>query len=150
MVDEFVEMLEADMGIKRTRFSFIERWARCRPPEANGKSLKTYLAKVRLLLSSPGYDLLGQSGFYPFFYDGYHEYDQFREDYEKKYGKPPYVNPYMQFRWSVDSVLLCIFVLAKVALTLLKGRGSQNYQRRARSRSGRITSVSRLVHREHS
>lgn len=83
MVDEFVEMSEAHMGIKRTRFSFVERWAQCPPPEAKGKSLKNYLAKVRLLLSSPSKDPMGQGGFYPFFYDGYHDYDQFREDYER-------------------------------------------------------------------
>lgn len=33
------------------------------------------------------------------YYDTYHEFDQFRAEYQAKFLKPPYVGPYMRFRW---------------------------------------------------
>ncbi|KAL9100822.1 MAG: hypothetical protein Q9163_003852 [Psora crenata] len=84
MVDDYVNVLESYLGVKRTTFSFVELWSQCPPVEAGGKPLKVFLSK---------------SGYYPFFYDGYHEYDQFRDDYRQVFGKEPYVSPYMRFRW---------------------------------------------------
>ncbi|MCJ1461355.1 hypothetical protein MMC28_011737 [Mycoblastus sanguinarius] len=84
MVNDYVDVLESYLGVKRTTFSFVERWSQCPPEEAGGKPLKEFLSK---------------SGYYPFFYDGYHEYDQFRDDYRQVFGKEPYVGPYMRFRW---------------------------------------------------
>lgn len=46
MVNEYVVILEAFLGVKKTEFSLVERWAQCPPPEAEGKSLKDYLNKV--------------------------------------------------------------------------------------------------------
>jgi hypothetical protein len=46
MVDEFVSVLEKFLGTKRLEFSIAERWAQCPPPEAGGKPLKQYVAKV--------------------------------------------------------------------------------------------------------
>ncbi|KAK9443294.1 putative amidase [Metarhizium brunneum] len=34
----------------------------------------------------------------PLYYDGYHEFDDFRNEYEKRFGKPVYVGPYMRKR----------------------------------------------------
>ena len=47
MVDDFISILERFLGTKRVEFSIAERWAKCPPPEAQGKSLKEYLPKVR-------------------------------------------------------------------------------------------------------
>lgn len=52
MVDEFVGVLETFLGTKRIEFRIADRWDACPPPQANGKSLKEYLAKVRVPLSS--------------------------------------------------------------------------------------------------
>lgn len=84
MVDDYVDVLESYLGVKRITFSFVERWSQCPPEEAGGKPLKEFLSK---------------SGYYPFFYDGYHEYDHFRDEYRQVFDKEPYVGPYMRFRW---------------------------------------------------
>jgi hypothetical protein len=46
MVEELVSVLERFLGTKRIEFSIAERWAKCPPEEASGKSLKEYLEKV--------------------------------------------------------------------------------------------------------
>lgn len=105
MVDDYVHVLESYLDVKRTTFSFVERWSQCPPEEAGGKPLKEFLTKVSFveILNTQIYSA-GQSAYYPFFYDGYHEYDQFRDDYRQRFGKEPYVGPYMRFRWSVGLV----------------------------------------------
>ncbi|KAI6086535.1 putative amidase [Hypoxylon rubiginosum] len=84
LVDEFVSGLETHLGIERTNISILERWLQCPPPEAEGKDLKTYTNKT-------SYNL--------FYYDGYNEYADFREEYEKKTGKPVFLGPYMRWKW---------------------------------------------------
>ncbi|KAG8162641.1 hypothetical protein KVR01_007119 [Diaporthe batatas] len=51
------------------------RWSQCPPPEAEGKDFKTYIDKT---------------AYYPFYYDGFNEFSQFRKDYEQKFDKPVY------------------------------------------------------------
>lgn len=46
MLDEFVSVLENYLGIKRTKFSFAERWSENPPAAAKGKPLQEYLKKV--------------------------------------------------------------------------------------------------------
>ncbi|KAJ0123645.1 amidase [Diaporthe amygdali] len=84
LIDDFVKLLEAHLGVERTNISLAERWAQCPPPESKGKDLKTYIEKT---------------AYYPFYYDGYNEFSQFREDYEKQFGKPVYLGPYMRWKW---------------------------------------------------
>ena len=38
------------------------------------------------------------------YYYTYHAFDEFREEYRKKFGKEVYVGPYMQVRWCVDLI----------------------------------------------
>ncbi|KAK3936924.1 putative amidase [Diplogelasinospora grovesii] len=84
MVDNFVENLEGILGVKRTVFSIAEKWDQCPPEKAQGKSLREFIDKTAE---------------YPFYYDGYNEFAQFREDYEKEFRKPVYVGPYMRWKW---------------------------------------------------
>ncbi|KAH8905886.1 amidase signature enzyme [Coniochaeta sp. PMI_546] len=78
---------------KRTNMSIAERWAQCPPDEASGKDIREYLNKT---------------AYYPFYYDGYNEFSQFRKDHEDKFGKPAYVGPYMRWKWygNVSSINL--------------------------------------------
>ena len=47
MVDKFVTVLEAFLGVKAVRFSLAERWRQCPPSEAGDRSIEDYLAQVR-------------------------------------------------------------------------------------------------------
>ena len=58
MVDDFISILEALLGTKRVEFSIAERWANCPPPEAQGKSLKEHLPKVRISVFRAEYCIL--------------------------------------------------------------------------------------------
>ena len=40
-----------------------------------------------------------KTGYYPFYYDGYQEYEQFRQDHRAKFDAEPYVGPYMRWKW---------------------------------------------------
>lgn len=51
MVDDYVNVLESYLGVKRTTFSFVERWSQCPPEEAGEKPLKEFLSKVSFLES---------------------------------------------------------------------------------------------------
>ncbi|OTA54709.1 putative amidase [Hypoxylon sp. EC38] len=84
LVESFVDDLESLLSTQKIEFSIAERWKECPPPEAEGKGIKEYINKT---------------AYYPFYYDGYNEFQQFREDYKKKYGKPVYVGPYMRWKW---------------------------------------------------
>ena len=46
MVEAFIKVLEDFLGVKTTRFSLVERWNQRPPMEAQGRSIKDYLAKV--------------------------------------------------------------------------------------------------------
>lgn len=88
MVDSYVTVLEDFLQTKRQPVSLVERWSETSPAKAQGKSLQEYIEK---------------SGFYPFYYDGYHNWDYFREGYSKVYGRLPYVGPYVRWKWKQGS-----------------------------------------------
>lgn len=46
MTDQFVQTLEAVLGVAHTKISFSDEWVHSKPKEASGKSLKDYLAKA--------------------------------------------------------------------------------------------------------
>ena len=46
ILDEFVSVLENQLKVKRTIFSFTETWSKNPPAVAKGKSLQEYLEKV--------------------------------------------------------------------------------------------------------
>ncbi|KAI1365578.1 hypothetical protein F5Y08DRAFT_352689 [Xylaria arbuscula] len=84
LVERFVSDLESYLGVNVTRMSIAERWKNCPPAEAAGKTIQEFIDKA---------------AYNPFYYDGYHEYSAFREEYENKFGKPVYVGPYMRWKW---------------------------------------------------
>lgn len=47
-----------------------------------------------------------QTAYYPFYYDGYNEYSDFRDKYKEKFGKPVYVGPYMRWKWYIYPTLM--------------------------------------------
>lgn len=46
LLEQYVSILEEFLGVKRTTFSFVERWAEKPPAPAMGKSLEEYLGEV--------------------------------------------------------------------------------------------------------
>ncbi|KAK6527768.1 hypothetical protein TWF694_004748 [Orbilia ellipsospora] len=90
MIEEFVSVLEKFLGVKRVEINMAERWDKCPPAAANGKSLKEYLKN---------------SAYWPMYYEVYHNFDKFRDDYRKEFGKEAYVSPFMQFRWNLGKTI---------------------------------------------
>ena len=142
-----MEVLEAHMGAKRTRYSFVERWTQCPPSSRSQREShrKRISPGFVFSYSSPSKDLLGQSGFYPFFYDGYHDYDRFSEDYQKEKVWQATI------RDSVHAVPTVCGICLALQSRVIKGDTpiaerlrEPNSQRRAPSRSCRIPSLSRL------
>ncbi|KAI1122276.1 amidase signature domain-containing protein [Nemania abortiva] len=88
IVESFILILENFLGVRKTEFSLAGRWADSPPPEAEGKTLAEYM---------------NRAGYNPFYYDGYHEYDYFREDHAKKFGTRVYVSPHMQWKWDLGA-----------------------------------------------
>lgn len=102
ILDDYVSVLESHLGVKRTMFSFVQRWAEKPPAPAMGKSLDEYLGEVLFLHLSFAIPLLisiGQSTKLCYYYDAYHAYNGFREEYRRTYHKEAYVGPVVQFRW---------------------------------------------------
>ena len=83
---DFVQDLESHLGVKAERVSMSDRWDQSPPREASGQRLHDFLAKV-------GKDT--------FLYASYHSAASFREGYVERFGKKPFVNPFVQWRWDV-------------------------------------------------
>lgn len=81
---DFIQDMESHLGIKAERISMSDRWDQNPPAEATGQGLHDFLAKV-------GKDT--------FFYANYHSTASFREGYIERFGKKPFVSPFVQWRW---------------------------------------------------
>ncbi|KAI0856904.1 putative amidase [Xylaria cubensis] len=86
MTEAFIAIVEKFLNVKRTPISITDTWASNPPEAAEGKTLQEYLE---------------MSAVWPMYYDTYHTFDDFRQDYLAKYGKPPFIGPYMRKRWSI-------------------------------------------------
>ncbi|KAK0121858.1 hypothetical protein ONS95_010137 [Cadophora gregata] len=86
MSDAFVKVVESFLGVMRTPISIADTWISNPPEEAGNKSLLEYLE---------------MSAVWPMYYDTYHTFDNFRQDYAAKSGKEAFVGPYMRKRWSI-------------------------------------------------
>jgi len=82
--EEFTRDVEEYLGVKHEKLSFNDEWFKSPADEANGLSLDEYMKDV------PN-DL---------WYDGYHALDDFREKYQTKHGKNPYVSPVVRGDWA--------------------------------------------------
>ena len=99
MYEEFLSVLEDYLGVKHTKISLKEEWERTGPVELREVGLSRYLHMVSELLNIVRKSqLTKQSVHWPNLYDGLHNYDEFREDYKSKFGKPAYASPIMTER----------------------------------------------------
>ncbi|KAL8940786.1 MAG: hypothetical protein Q9211_002108 [Gyalolechia sp. 1 TL-2023] len=76
LIDGFVRDLESALGVKRTLLSLATEWEMSAPAPTQA-----------------------------FFYDLYHGFDKFREDFDAEYNKAPYVSPMLRWRWEVAQAL---------------------------------------------
>ncbi|KAI0388525.1 hypothetical protein F5Y17DRAFT_452464 [Xylariaceae sp. FL0594] len=66
MIDAFVDIMESYLKVPVVRLSLEAEWTRSGPVGHRSKSLKEFLDK---------------SIYWPNYYDGYHSYDAFRQDF---------------------------------------------------------------------
>ncbi|CAG8957725.1 hypothetical protein HYFRA_00000061 [Hymenoscyphus fraxineus] len=88
IINEFTTDLENSLGIKHQKLSFKDTWNADPPKEAHGESFEEYMK-----------DACRNS----FFYDDYHHFDKFREDYREKFSKDPYVSPPVRWQWNLSA-----------------------------------------------
>ena len=104
LIDGFVRDLESALGVKRTILSLAREWEASAPENLAKQGLQEYMQNVcTSLLNHPASRLdLIQAPTHAFFYDLYHNFDEFREDFDAKYNKAPYVSPMLRWRWSTS------------------------------------------------
>ncbi|KAL8833097.1 MAG: hypothetical protein Q9170_004506 [Blastenia crenularia] len=90
IIDNFVVDLEAAMRIKHERVSLASLWDVLPPVEAGGQSLHEYMKHA-----------CRDS----FFHDDYHNFDSFRQEYQDKFAKTPYVSPPVQWQWNLSETI---------------------------------------------
>ncbi|CZS93547.1 uncharacterized protein RCO7_09544 [Rhynchosporium graminicola] len=83
LAERFVLDLEAVAGLSHEKISFREKWAETCPEVANGTSLDDYM-------QLPADDI---------WYDDYHNHENFRADYWKRFQKAPYIRPAVRNGW---------------------------------------------------
>ncbi|KAJ4198708.1 hypothetical protein NW767_008698 [Fusarium falciforme] len=70
--------MEQVLGVQHTKVSLTQLWEEFPPVKTQGKSIAEYFKN---------------SGFWLMYYDNYHTFDDFRQGYEQKFGKPVFVSP---------------------------------------------------------
>ncbi|KIN00679.1 hypothetical protein OIDMADRAFT_124456, partial [Oidiodendron maius Zn] len=86
LIDQFAADLESSLGVTLQKISFDDLWDADPPREAGATSLQQYMK-----------DASRNS----FFYDDYHNFDNFREDYQREFSKAPYVSPPVRWQWEL-------------------------------------------------
>ena len=99
----FISDLEACLKLNCQEVSFTAEWARKPPKEAGLESLDDFMKDVNIPYMDSVICLQVQASKNSFWYDDYHAFDKFREDYWKKHQKSPYVSPPVRAQWSVHS-----------------------------------------------
>jgi hypothetical protein len=84
LLDSFVADLETSLGVKHQNISFDQAWENDPPAEAGTVGLQDYMR-----------DVSRDS----FFYEDYHNFDEFREEYRQEFGKEAYVSPPVRRQW---------------------------------------------------
>ncbi|KAI1110106.1 amidase signature domain-containing protein [Nemania sp. NC0429] len=88
MNEEFLAAMESVLGVKHKKVCLANMWKESPPAAAGGKSISEFLENT---------------GFWPMYYDNYHAFDDFREGYQKSFGKPVYVSPPQRWKWDLGS-----------------------------------------------
>ncbi|KAL8963647.1 MAG: hypothetical protein Q9193_000116 [Seirophora villosa] len=86
LIDQFVIDLEVVMGIKQEKVTLTSLWDSSPPAEAGGQSLDEYMKHA-----------CRDS----FFHDDYHNFGCFRQEYQNKFSKTPYVSPPIRWQWDL-------------------------------------------------
>lgn len=102
IIKRFVVNLENSLGINHEKVSFNELWSACPPKAAGVASLQDYMKDASNAISKlfNHAELIGfKVSRNSFFYDDYHNFDIFRNEYTSRYGKQPYVSPPVRWQW---------------------------------------------------
>ena len=100
IIDNSVADLEKSLGVKHKRVSFNEVWDSDRPEEVKGESLQEYMKDVSRFFREKNTCLTNEKASRnSFFHDDYHNFDKFREDYQRAFKKIPYVSPPVRWQW---------------------------------------------------
>lgn len=86
LIDDFVKDLESLLGVNKTEMSFAEEWTSSAPGNLAGQSLQHFMENAPT---------------HAFFYDLYHNFDDFRAKYYAKFDKAPYISPMLRWRWNI-------------------------------------------------
>ena len=62
-----------------------------------------------------------QTGYNIFYHDAYHEWDDFRQEYQESFGKKPYVGPHVRYLWYF---CICLRGLSSVLLNASRKLGA--------------------------
>ncbi|OJD30648.1 glutamyl-trna amidotransferase [Diplodia corticola] len=88
LIEEFLADMENFFGVQAKRVKLDKLWVETRPEEAENQKLSDYMeAACRD----------------SFWYDDFHNTDEFRSRYKRKFGSNPYVSPPVQWQWSLAS-----------------------------------------------
>jgi Asp-tRNA(Asn)/Glu-tRNA(Gln) amidotransferase A subunit family amidase len=86
IIDAFVGDLEQSLSVKAARVSISELWRRTAPSEATDQDLNAYLKDVIIQTYYRGF---------------YKSSSDFRQRYLRMFGKQPYVNNFVRWRWNL-------------------------------------------------
>lgn len=99
-IDDFVSILEDHLNVKAGRIDVGKVWKQNPPAEASKETMQTYMSQVgprsirRALLTD-------QAPFRSWCYDYYHAFDDFRDEYRKRFHNEPFAEATPQYFWSV-------------------------------------------------
>lgn len=108
LIDKFVEGLERALHVKREEICRAELWKQDCPDGLDSSNIIEYLKFVGIWCTSCLLTQLlicPQAGCYPFFHDEYRAPEDFRNDHERKHGKPPFVHRYLNWQWWVHLII---------------------------------------------
>ncbi|KAI0189043.1 amidase [Astrocystis sublimbata] len=88
--DAFVTGLETALQVKRTEISLAQCWKDDLPDGSGHPDIDKYLLTA---------------GAHPFFRDAYEALEPFRQDYQAKYGKPPFIHRGLLWQWEVAKTI---------------------------------------------
>ncbi|KAE8443397.1 hypothetical protein EG329_001877 [Mollisiaceae sp. DMI_Dod_QoI] len=91
LIDKYVKSLEAALQVSRTHISLADLWKEQCPDGPENATLQNILSSY--------------TGGYPYNRDAYYDFEGFRNNYTKKYGKPPFTHRAMQWQWNVAKTI---------------------------------------------
>ncbi|KIL95535.1 d-mandelate dehydrogenase [Fusarium avenaceum] len=84
-IDDFVSILEDHLNVKADRIDVGKVWKQNPPAEASKEAMQTYMS---------------QAPFRSWCYDYYHAFDDFRDEYRKRFHNEPFAEATPQYFWN--------------------------------------------------